>query len=476
MKPRLVGVALRNYWSPVFVRENPLLFSALMFLLGCAVSYHTGLTTVQEHGVRALFHQRSPFIMFWWFLTFMLTGCYARQYWRQITAGIAAIVPELVVAEYGAIILMLALILLVLAAPFWSFGAPLLGGLALASVGMMVGSAAGTSAPTGQSRPIRALIGLAMLPFMLLAFIPQFLVSVMFAPQWLAALILVTVLATIGVGLRYFPAQALMQTDALELTLDRRATRAAPVGGLGAIFAPLGQLIRWQPGFMKTDPLPETLIMQVGPLGSLLGQILTTSLVVGFDALFGLMSDTTGGHFHHFLLGALPQSLVFGLFASGRWLLNRSEWPFLFMGGRYGGRIGFARAMFRAHRRNAIQMATSAGLVGIAMLLLLARMEWVWAILGGLVIAGLLFGLSYATAIPLFWHEFGGKGISVFFQTASFSVGIISLEFGVFVHGLQFAFLPLAALAVLFGLAMERIGARRLAWMDWPLESEAVVV
>ncbi len=473
MKPRLVGVALRNYWRPVFVRENPLLFSALMFLAGCAVSYHGGLVTVQEHGVRALFHQRSAFIMFWWFLTFMLTGCYARQYWRQITAGLAAIVPGFLAAEYGAILLMFALVLLVLATPFWGLGAPVLGSLALASIGMVVGGTAGTSAPTGQSRPIRALIGLAILPFMVLAYMPRVFLVVIFAPQLMVALILLVAIGIIVVGLRYFPAQALLQTDALEVTLDRRATRAAPVSVLSAIFAAVGQLIRWQPRFMKTDPLPETLQMQVGALGSLMGQMLLTSLMLGFDALFGSISDTTE---RHFLLGVLPQSLVFGLMASGRWLLNRSEWPLLFMGGRYGGRLGFARAMFRAHRRNATQMATSAGLVGMAMLLLLTRMEWAWSILGGLVIAGLLFGLSYATAIPLFWREFGGKGISVFFQVASFAAGTFSLEFGIFIHGLQLVVLPLAVLVVVLGLAMERIGARRLAAMDWPLETDAGMV
>ncbi len=472
MRPRLLAAALRNYARPVFVRENPTFLSTAMFSISTGLVFASQWHFVRLHGVRVLFAHQSPAVMTWWLMTFMLTGSVARQYWRQITAGIAASVPDLINTEYAAILLMFALVLGVLTAPFVLLGAPVIGSMALASIGMIVGGAAGACVPTGQVGWVRRLSGFAMLPFIFLAFIPGMLGRVVFAPPSVTAVILLIGLGLIGSGLRYFPAKALLQTDALEVAIERRGAKSAKINAVGGIFAAIGRVLRWQPRWMGLGAVPTTMRMQVGPLGALVGQCVLTGLMLAVNLAIAATSGGSGHHITAMLRGALPQSLIFGLFISGQWLMIRTEWPFLFMVGQHHGRLGFARLMFRAHRLHALQMAGSSGLVAMVMAAILGHAGMLQAGLAGLVVTALIFGISYCAAVPLLWRRFGGKPVLVLFQMLGALIGLFSIEFGIFFHGFQPVVLGVAVLAVGFGLVIEWVAARRLAEMDWPLETE----
>jgi hypothetical protein len=471
-----VGAALRNYGRPVFVRENPLIFSALIFMVASAFEYHLAMREVHARGFHAWFQHSSMFFFSWFMLTFMLPGCCSRQYWRQITTGIAGIIPGLIAAEYTAILLVLALMLVVLSAPFWGLGAPAIGAMALAAIGIVAGGSMGMAAPTGQHRAVRALLGLSVIPALMLANQPRYLALVVFAPVWVSALILLGAVGVIVVGLRYFPAQALLQGDALETTLNQRAARAAGKQPSNGAFAWIGRVWRWQPGFLQSGPVVSNLTMRAGPIGSLIGQALFTGLMAGFYLVLFQIVGHSKSHFQHMLLGSLPQSLVFSMFVTTRWLLDRNDWPLLFMAGRYGGRVGFARAMFRAHRRNSLQVAASSAVVGLVLLLILTRTSLPRALISALVITGLMFGASYSTAIPLFWREFGGKAITLFFQFAGFLIATFTIESGLFFHGLKLFVFPIAFVVLLFGLVADRVAAQRLAQMDWPVATETEIV
>ena len=475
MRPRLLAAALGNYWRPVFVRENQMLLSAAMFSISAVMGFALQVHFIRLHGVRALFAHQSPAVMMWWLMSFMLTGGVARHYWRQITAGIAAAVPGLIDAEYAAILLMFALVLGVLTAPFIALGAPVIGSMALASIAMVVGGAAGATVPTGQVGWVRRLSGLAMLPFFFLAFIPGMLGRVVFAPPSVAAVILLIGLGLIGSGLRYFPAKALLQTDALEGAIERQGVKSANINAVGGIFAALGRVLRWQPRWMGLGAVPTTMRMRVGPLGALVGQCVLTGLMLAVNLALAARSGDTSHHIMAGLRGALPQSLIFGLFISGQWLMIRTEWPFFFMVGQHHGRLGFARLMFRAHRLHALQMAGSSGLLAVLMAAILGHAGIFRAGLAGLVVTSLVFGLSYCAAVPLLWRRFGGKPVIVLFQMLGALIGLFSIEFGIFFHGFQPVVLGIGVLAVGFGLVIERVAARRLAEMDWPLETETVM-
>jgi hypothetical protein len=173
---------------------------------------------------------------------------------------------------------------------------------------------------------------------------------------------------------------------------------------------------------------------------------------------------------------SIGQAVGVSLLVAGQWLLNRGDWPLLFAAGRYGSRAGFARRMFRAHLIDTLQRATADAIAGAAIGGLFHIFQPWQCLPAAFIIFGLVFGTSYATAIPLFWREFGGKGVAVglrmagyFLIVVTFSLGL-TLKHGFLIEG------AVSALTFIAGLATARFAPARLAAMDWPYEAEPITV
>lgn len=471
MRLSLTLAALRNYVRPVFVRENHLVPSCGIFIGVLALQFGHEQRFVSAHGVAAVFHHGfSGFMMLWWMLALFAPSCVTIQYWRQITTGLAVAVPGMIEAEYRAVLIALAAVPLILASPLIALGAPVLGSLAVAALGMVGGM--GSSRSRGQSRRTSIVLALLMLPLYLLAFLPRALGSILLAPWWLTFPLLIASVAAINVGLRFFPALARKQLESAEKATEWRTPGSASAAPRRGALAAIGGLLRWQPRSWQQEPLPGTLVMSLGPAGWMISLATLVGLIAAIGTATRLSQETLTHALHRSAVQALAQPPMVLMFSTRGWLMSRGEWPFLYLGGRHGPRLGFARALFRAHRRNALQIAASAGLVGALTLALLVRMKLGPAALGGVAIAALTFGLTYMTAVPLFWRELGGRRMNVALGLLAAFAGMMAVATGLTTHGLQSWLLPAALGMAVLGIAMEPAAVRRLALIDWPLEPE----
>jgi hypothetical protein len=154
-------------------------------------------------------------------------------------------------------------------------------------------------------------------------------------------------------------------------------------------------------------------------------------------------------------------------------MLNRHDWPVLFMAGRYGGRRDFCAAMCSANRATIIQIAVINAIFAAVGGVLFGTMTLSQAPGTVLDVFAIVFGMSFMVTVPLLWREFGGKGTIVAAGFVGYLLASGTLQMMIMPHGpTKLAFI-IGALAFVFGLAMARIAPRRLAAMDWPIETES---
>ena len=465
--------ALRNYLRPTVLRENTLAISCGIWILLIAARFTTIHHFVQMHGLAAIFqHGFSGFVMAWWMLALFGPSFVVRHYWRQVTTEISMAVPNLIAAEYGAILVVLCCVEIALAMPLIALGGPIIGCLAIATLPMI----GGMSAPraTGQSRRIRAIVMLLRFPFAFIFMIPRVIGMLLFAPQWITLPLLLTTLGVAGTKLRYFSAHAQLQIDSADLQLEKRAEQSSNAPRHGVLALVL-RLIRWKPRRWHDDPLPQTLVVPFGPVGWILFCGVVMAFFIGIQVLMRASQEPLGYAVHRSVLMAVTQLPMISVISTGRWLMNRGDWPFLYLAGRNGARHGFSRALFRAHRRHVMQLAVSAGIVILLYLSLLMPMSLAGIADVAVSTISMVFGLSYMVAAPLLWNEIGGRGMHIglnflggFSAAMAFSVGFAA-------HGLKWWLLPVSLTVAAAAWAVEPTLARRLAQIDWPFETDVTV-
>ena len=473
MNLRLVRAALRNYLRPTLVRENPLAMSSAIFSLLVALRFPAERRFVQLHGLAAMFHHGlSPFVMAWWMVALFAPSCVTRHYWRQVTTEISMAAPGLIEAEHGAIATVLFFVGLVLATPLLPLGGPIIGSLAVATLPMI----GGLSSPraTGQSRRRRLLLVLLLLPLSLLFLIPSSMAWLLFAPLWVTLPVLLATSAVTGARLRYLPARARLDVESSEQRQDFRAgqnTGTSPRGALAALW----KLMCWQPRRWRDDPLPRTLMTPFGPGGWILYSALIMGFMIGTGVLAREFHEPLRRAMHRSVVMAIAESPMFAIFATGKWLSSRGDWPFLYLAGRNGTRSGFTRTLFHAHRRTGIQLAGSVALVIFLALIAFMHVALSDALDASVSAAGLAFGLSYAVAAPLLWNEIGGKGLTVALNGVAAMSATMIFVTGFASRGLQTWLLPVSVAIAAAALALEPVFARRLAQMDWTFEPDPMV-
>lgn len=471
LKP--VGAALRNYASPIFVRDNPMLIAAAGMVATTVAGAPKAAALVAAGGIHALFLHQSLFLFFWWYVAFYIPACFTLHYWREVGSNLATAIPGLRTAELLAITIALSLLTPLFAAPLIWLGAPITGALALAAIAMAGGGAFSAGGPTGQAKGIARARMLLFVPMILVGSQPQYLGYILFAPAPVALALAGLALALTVSGLRYLPARAASQIEANEHRADL-ASNTPRTGPVSAARHAIGRLMTWKPAFMPIQPLPIVLGVPLGPIGL---AIVTCVQITIFLLYMPSFAWITGHGFITTLHQVAPQTIAFGvavsLFGSGRWLLNRGDWPTLYMAGRYGGRTGYATAMGRAFRTNVIEIGVINTTVVVCLALALGIVTPLHAIPIALCSIAVIFGAGHLPALPLLWHEFGGKGFTLMFSLASVYATMAILGFGLLDHGPRLWAIACAAVLLGLGLAMARIAPRRLAAMDWPIETES---
>lgn len=469
MKARYVIAALRNYGRAVFFRDNPYALLALLFIAVFVVQYGALLKHGPVHQgqmVVDLFRQANVSKP-WWMLCMMLPAGLTMHYWRQVSGPFVSTIPHFLRAEYCAIFILLPFFILALALPFILAGAPVFGALAITCCATVWGGVAGAGGAKGHSlllsRGLRILFGL----FVIVGFIPGVLWWVLFAPLWVTLPLTCLTLALTVLGLLYFPARAVLQMAEIEHRHDVKSRKLDRPRVRAVVFC--RRLLLWRPSFLRQETLPNTMVVKLGPVGQIIFMVVIIIFATGI-----VFIGAHGQGLRHWRQ-ALPMSLpMMGMLVMApltSWLFLRQEWPFLYLAGRYGTRQSFARRLFRAQLRILLE---TAGLVGVVSVIafLISGERVLEAIEGGVIAALLLFGLSYLVVVPLLWGELGGKGVTtifIFVSILGFQMLYLSYIGGGAQH--EFLWLLLAAAIALCGVGLGYVGPRRLAKIDWPLET-----
>lgn len=473
MNLRLARAALGNYFRAVVARENPHAISCALFILLVGLRIPHEREFVHAHGLAAVFdHGVSGFVMMWWMLALFGPSCIARHYWRQVMTEISTALPGFLEAEYGAVLIALLLAGIALAMPLIVLGAPLLGSLSLATLPMIGGMAFPQA--TGHSRRRRVTLALLLLPLSMFFLVPSSMARLLFAPLWVTLPLLLTTAGVVAAKLRYFPARALLHIDSSEHQSDRRAGHASRLPRAGTLRA-VWQCMRWQPRRWQEDVLPRTLITPFGPVGWILYFTAVMAFLLGFGILIRTFHEPLARAVHQSVVMALTQLPLVAVIATGKWLMIRSDWPFLYLAGRHGTRVGFSRALFRAHRRNALQLAGSTAFIAFLLLTGFMKNSHGATLAVSASIGALIFGLSYLVAVPLVWKELGGRGMNFALNSLAALSAAMLLATGFGAHGLQIWLLPVSVVIAATALAAEPVLARRLAQIDWTFETESTI-
>lgn len=470
MSPRLTLAALRNYVRPVFWRENPFALLSVLFLLMFLTTYVGEINPFHVKNFHAAIDKVKDGMVggSWWYICIFAPTTLSAQYWRQVSTALAPSVPCLLRAEYNAVLVALGLCVVVLAAPFMLIGAPIFGCLAITCTATIVGGIFGSNGGSkGHSAAQRKLVVFLLIPFMFIGFIPGLIWRVLGAPYWVTVPLVFTAVVVVCLGLRFFPAQALIQDAALEHRLDQKKAKKLQRRPRRA---QLSRLLVWRPKFMTPDVLPHTMAVQIGPVGKLLGLILFIAVGTGFGLLANLQQHGHGLGWHEQLQSSLMVMGIIVLFPMSSWLLLRQDWPFIYLAGRYGSRLGFTQALFRAHQRNALHVSALASVLSLVGLLV-SGMPVLRVIGGGMVMGLLIFGLSYAAALPLFWRELGGKGVTITFIVASVLVFQWLFMADIWAHKYALLWLLLAVVIAGVGALVGYLAPQRLTKLDWPLDT-----
>jgi hypothetical protein len=404
----------------------------------------------------------------WWLATWGWPACLAAHYWRQVRADIAPAIPGFIAAERAAFALAIVPVIGLLAAPFIWLGAPWLGAVALSAVGAVGGNAAGGNAKgTGVGGSTRALRLVLLMPFLCFGFIPHALSTIVFAPWPAALLILATAIGLIVTGTAYRPAMAATQEGAADAQVDALPMATPRRGGV------LHAVLTWQPRILGSNPLPAAFGVRLGTAGLLLAGI--AQMAVFLLVVPGCMALVTHAGFtkvlHAVAAPEIGTALAVTSFMGGQWLLRRGDWPLLFCAGHYGARAAFSRGLFVAHGQNQLQISLINAVLATAIAcgLGVVPQSQAWLLMPALF--ALLFGAGYAVALPLTWHEFGGRGINMVFGFIAYLAVLTIVEVCLLApHGLFILGVLVSCGIGAGGMVIAAIAPRRLAQMDWPIE------
>jgi len=467
-----VAAPLRNYFAPVFMRDNALIIAASWIVLLLV------LNGVLVHGdIASIMADSRQTVFLTWGACWIVPGAVYAHYWRQVSTPQAPAVPGMIGAEFRAALVMTVLVILLIDLPFLVRGAPLIGMLALTLSGIVLSGSTMPPITSARGMPSQAWLWMTRARLALLAG----LVLIGYQNRWFVQVLEAPLAFTVSLALAagtilvallwYLPVVMRGVIEGREQRQDARISRGRRK------IASLAAISDWRPRLWPDAPVPAQFALPSGPIGMAVAGVGQYGIVFTIDlAIYYYSGDSWRATLHESAQQAM--ALICGLTAAqmSQSLLNRSGFALTFVAGRYGGRLHYSRSVFRAFVLNGVVRGIFVVAIGLVVPLWLRMLTPTAALSDGASIIVIILGGSLFGALPLFWHEFGGIGFAAFCAMFGYMFCYGGVFAALAAHGALALAIPatIAMIAGICGLTIYLIAPRRLATMDWPIDGEQV--
>lgn len=453
--------AAKLYVSPVFIRENPaFLISALYYVLTLGIA----LTIRHRHAWHDGHYAIPASLGFiWWFVISSAVLATNIHYWRQIRPTTTYLLSRLQKAEYHAIHLVTACLLLLLAVPPVLTGAPLLNCLAIEAIALLLWTDPG-------SLERASLLSARRAPRTLVKLIGFF---VLLVPKWQNALFSAPWFVALAICLLCLN----MVMHALRVTNDKytptpsQIVRRKPPGFLKAPLRSLGTFIMWQPSWMVRLPLTDPILSGFPIATAILVVVMSLSLS-GIAELITWLSDgvvPSVAAFRHHLAPSTRHSLLIIAIGVSAWMRQRGDWPFLFTLGPHGEKLAFARTAFRLHLQRVLQAELIAGTFLGTTSWIGGEKPFVSALISGLSSALMVVGFSFTPAIAFLISRLNRPSI-ISLVTVTVAIFGVQLTTSLMMESQVWWRWLLPPAVLLLAAPIYHLIPGRLAKQDWPIE------
>ncbi len=452
--------AVRLYISPVFTRENPMAFLAILYGIFCF-----SLACILRHGQ---FwhdgHYAIPPVLasFWWFLLYSGFSAISLHYWRQVRLLTAYFLPRQQRAEYLAIHVVAIILILLLAIPPLMTNAPLLNSLSLETISLVLWSAPRETASVNRLRNLATPQGMINTLCFFILLVPR-MQNYLFSAPWFIALAII--IFCFGLTLyflrvpKYSPA-----TERAQRASSGFQPSSAPVRHLGAV-------LLWRPSWLVRLPLADPV-----HTGS---PIAVAMLVIGATLFFACISQVimwaTDGvapsllTTRHRLPELARQSLFLVGIGLSAWMTQRGDWPFLLTLGPCGKKRVFARMAYRLHLQRALQSGLIAGTLIAIVTWLDHRLAFSSALAGGWSCGAFLVGASCLPTLAFLVPKLNRPGVIMALNIAGMIMGMQAATSVIMDTELWWRWF-LAPASLLLAILFYYLIPPRLAAQDWPIE------
>lgn len=482
--------ALRLYLSPVFFREN------YAFLTGVTWSTVAFIMAFQDHATthwqNGIFKLPESFSLWWWLGLQGLVASGAMHYWRQVRSPLASMTPGMIAAEYKAIHVVLAFIMLLMAVPLLYLGAPLLNILAQESLSLALSVNSDTATPKALRGPIRLFRALLLMGVFVLFLFPQVQERLLSLPWYIALGLLVVGTALTVIELAHTPRPTVGQEGAGQQSVSIKAvsfrgrSKGKPSRSVEA--APSSQdaaqrgsgLIRvmlWQFPWLRNPPVPNTM-MSPGPVGYLAGCVLAVVSIFIMHALLEVLQTFAVPNWAALKKSMLmaPQLIcIMSVSGLASWMQVRADWPFLLNLAGYGTRLDFARALYATHAKRTVQNAVFATVICSPLGIFLAGLHWSRLPVTLLAIFCIVVGIGYLPSLGLIFSPRKNRPALTQLLTAGGSIIGVQLALGLLFshHAVPVWALVVMVAGIPFSAVMAWLAPQALAKADWPIEPAA---
>lgn len=479
--------ALRLYLSPVFFREN------YAFLTGVAWSTVAFIMAFQDHATthwqNGIFKLPESFSLWWWLGLQGLMASGAMHYWRQVRSPLASMTPGMIAAEYKAIHVVLAFIMLLMAVPLLYLGAPLLNILAQESLSLALAVNSDTATPKALRGPVRLLRAVFLMGVFVLFLFPQVQERLLSLPWYSALCLLVVGMVLTVIELAHTPRPAVGQEGAGQQSANVKAvsSRGRSKGkpsyavessqGSGQRGNVVVRSMLWQFPWLRNPPVPNTM-MSPGPVGYLVGCVLVVISIFIMHVLVEVLHTFAVPNWAALKTSMLmaPQMIcIMSVSGLASWMQARADWPFLLNLAGYGTRLDFARALYATHAKRTVQNAVLATVICSPLGVALAGLHWSRLPITMVAIFCIVVGIGYLPSLGLIFSPRKNRPALTQLLTAGGSIIGVQLALGLLFshHAVPVWALVVMVAGIPFSAVMAWLAPQALAKADWPIEPAA---
>lgn len=451
--------ALRLYGTRIFLVGNPMIFTAVIFILLAGMTAHELHTALLTQSLEKALKRINVFNAA--FAATFVQNCLQTHAGNQIGASQAPSIPGLLHAEARAAALMSMVAILALSSLLAWSGLPLHDTLFYTLLNTVPSVVQWYAPPQQTSRRLKGittLIGVGLLVgLMLLTFATDF-------PFW----------ALTRPAMLTIPADLAMMglLTAAIMTLPNRLHSPAMLAPTDGITAPSPDFARPEttpriaPRDLSLYQLRQMLLAPASPTN--LRNDLLTSLFMPACAVLIMASLPLGHGSFGTRIAHLTPGMTILIALQDSWISNRKHWPLLLTTGRFGSRLDFVRAVFAAKANRVFMTAPLRTLSLMLPITLFKPLALSHALLDAAELLIATLGVTFCCPLPFLVTKQPPQGVMVAATIApAFLLQICNPFFlGARIFGL--VALGLAALGTLCFFVVPS----RMARFDWPYETE----